>query len=281
MSAPLLIPSPQVAIPKKVINNIRVRPVQLGNGAKKQARGYDLFSEPYANIFICARKKSGKTVLINKILKECSSKKTHIIIVCPTVAKDRTYEKIIEYFENKGNVIDTFHDLKDSESGDVIADALASPTEEDKMEVEQPEVKKVIFTDDESGIEIVKKKRKPKADPYITPETIFVFDDLGSDLRSRAISQLMKTNRHYKCKVILSSQYVNDLEPQSIKQLDYFLSFRGHSQDKMALIHKHLDIAIPFDQFYELYKDATSSPFSFFYYANVDGEMRKNFNEKY
>ena len=49
---------------------------------------------------------------------------------------------------------------------------------------------------------IEKKERKLKK---LAPEYIFVFDDLGNDLRHPAITQLFKASRHYKAKVIVSS----------------------------------------------------------------------------
>ena len=51
-----------------------------------------------------------------------------------------------------------------------------------------------IFPKDEP---IERKQKK------FSPEYVFIFDDLGNDLRNRSITQLLKTSRHYKAKVIV------------------------------------------------------------------------------
>ncbi len=48
-----------------------------------------------------------------------------------------------------------------------------------------------------------RKERKPKK---LGSEYIFILDDLGSDLRHASITQLCKVSRHYKAKLIFSSQ---------------------------------------------------------------------------
>src|SRR4051812_31180254 len=77
------------------------------------------------------------------------------------------------------------------------------------------------------------KKKKPKPQKHVAPDIIFVLDDLSTELRYKSVATLLKSNRHYRCKVILSSQYLHDLEPQSIAQLDYMLLFGGQTLDKL------------------------------------------------
>ena len=55
---------------EKSINSLKVVPVQSGIGKwdKTNCKGYDITPNgPYWNTFICARKKSGKSSLINLI----------------------------------------------------------------------------------------------------------------------------------------------------------------------------------------------------------------------
>src|SRR5205823_3520629 len=96
-----------------------------------------------------------------------------------------------------------------------------------------------------------------------------------------AVNILLKTNRHYKCKVILSSQYVNDLMPESLKQIDYFLLFGGHSIDKLEKIYKDADLPINFELFLKLYENATSAKYNFLYIDVRDVSFRKNFSHIY
>ena len=61
-------------------------------------------------------------------------------------------------------------------------------------------------------------------------------------------SNLLKKNRHYRSKVFILSQYLNDLKPEAIKQSDYMLIWGGQSIDKLKLVHKHLDLSLKFDK---------------------------------
>ena len=59
--------------------------------------------------------------------------------------------------------------------------------DEEKLD---PKPKMVLFPKEES---IERKPRKPKR---LAPEYVFIFDDLGNDLRHQSITQLFKTSRH-------------------------------------------------------------------------------------
>ena len=86
------------------INNQHVKAIPIPSSLdKRPIKGYDICEEIYANIFLCAKKKSGKTSALFKIMKECAIKKTIIIVFCSTVYKDENWIEIRKYFEKKGN----------------------------------------------------------------------------------------------------------------------------------------------------------------------------------
>ena len=130
--------------------------------------------------------------------------------------------------------------------------------------------KNPLDSDSEDEVE-----RKPK---YRSPEYLIILDDLSTELKSTSVTALLKKNRHFKAKIILSSQYLNDLLPAARKQLDYAILFRGHSEKKIAEIHRDLDVSIPVEEFYRVYKFATEEPYSFLYVDTVSGTFRRNFN---
>ena len=99
-------------------------------------------------------------------------------------------------------------------------------------------------------------------------------------MRHASIGNLLKTNRHYHAKVFISTQYITDLQPAALKQLDYFLCFRSFSEDKLEDIHRHLDLSIEFPEFLKIYKYATEEPYSFLYVDVRNDKFRKNFNEE-
>ena len=71
------------------------------------------------------------------------------------------------------------------------------------------------------------KKKKSKKAKFLAPEYMIIFDDLISELKSRSLFSLLKPHRHFKAKLIISSQWLNDLLPESRKQIDLFLLFKG------------------------------------------------------
>lgn len=257
------------------INDIMIKPVKQAKLRKEDVRGFEMFEELYANIFICAKKKSGKSTIIYNILKQCVGRDTRIFIFSATVHKDPTYLKILELFEGKGNTVLTFTSIMDGKTDNLmmIAEMLRDPKPEEPADDEE---KLDFIITSEPG----NKKRKPKPEKMVAPEVIFVLDDLSKELRSESIGMLLKTNRHYKSKVIISSQYPKDLKPESLKQLDYLLLLGKHTDDKLTEIYNQVDLSIPLDSFLRLYHYATSNPFSFLYIDVNKDEYRKNFNKE-
>ena len=74
------------------------------------------------------------------------------------------------------------------------------------------------------------KQKKPRKPKFKAPQIIFVFDDLSGELKTPSLIQLLKMNRHFLCKVIISSQYWNDIALEGRKQIDYVLLFKGLGQ---------------------------------------------------
>ncbi len=86
------------------INQQKVKAIPLPYEEKKPVRGCDVCSEPYANIFCVAKKKSGKTSVIHHLFKECTSKKTTIIIFCSSIYKDKNWISIRRWIEGEIHV---------------------------------------------------------------------------------------------------------------------------------------------------------------------------------
>jgi len=83
----------------KQINNHRVEAIPLPKDNRK-VRGAELCAEPYANIFLCGKKKSGKGCVIYHLLKHFVGKKTTVIIFCSTINKDKNYKVIPKWLED-------------------------------------------------------------------------------------------------------------------------------------------------------------------------------------
>ena len=186
----------------KKINNHVITPIPVDKIEADKIKGYDLIPKLYCTIFLCARKESGKTNCIFKILKECSTKKTKLYLISSTVYNDQNYEKICEYFENKGNEIHKFTSIKEAKLKPIV-EQLTKEAEErieaKKNKKVEPKKKLILFDDEEKE----KSEKKPKK---LAPEIIFVFDDLSTSLRDPDVSELIKKHRHFLTKVIVSSQ---------------------------------------------------------------------------
>ena len=278
----------------KQINCQYVKPIPIPDEDHRPIKGFDICEEVYANIFLCARKKSGKTSALFKILKECSSKKTIIIVFCSTAYKDKNWIQIRKYFEQKGMDIRVFTSIY--EDGQ---DQLANLVEDLKREAKEEEQKANRSEDEMDDIdkcddilarlgsgqasreEKEEPEKKPRRSKYQAPEYIIVFDDLSSELKSGSLLSLLKFNRHFKSKLIISSQWLHDLLPESRKQIDLFLIFKGFPDDKVALIYKDCDSGVPFDTFLRIYKKATKKPHSSMYVDTRSDQFRCNFDKQF
>ena len=79
----------------------------------------------------------------------------------------------------------------------------------------------------------------------------------------------------------MSSQYLHDLKPESIQQLDYILIWPGITESKLIKIYENLNLAIPYSLFKTLYENATQKEHNFLYVDIRNEAYRKNFNEVY
>ena len=144
----------------------------------------------------------------------------------------------------------------------------AEPTEKPKKK------KSLIIINDDSDDE----EEKPKRYKYRVPEYLFILDDLSTELSNPAVTSLLKKNRHFLSKVIISNQYWNDLAKSARKNMDYMIIFGAQPKDKLQEIHKELDLSLTFDEFYKLYKYATKERFSFLYIDVVNETFRRSFD---
>ena len=260
----------------KRINNEKVELVpQMGGSDKRPIKGNALFPELYSNIFLCARKNSGKTSLIYTILKKCSGRDTKILAFVSTLFKDPAWLGIQEWAKKKGVYFEGHTSLSDEDNSDILD--LFVKSEQIPEEVEQEENKTaIVIKDDET--EDPEKEKKEKKEKYVAPEWIIILDDLSDEIKSRSLVALLKKNRHLKAKVIVSSQYFNDLLPSARKQIDTFIIFGGEPEAKLKEIYRSASVSIPFQQFQEWYHHATKDKYNFFYVDTRKDKFRQNFN---
>lgn len=263
----------------KQINDEKVKPTkfQFGGTDDRPIKGASLFDEIYSNIFLLGKKKSGKSTVINKIIRSCSTRETTVIVIASTVDKDNEYKAMKYYCETKGILFQGYTSM--NEDGVNVLEALITKLQREAVEDEdEPEVKQKglgLFEYEDDN------ETKSKKIKYRAPEYIIVLDDISTELRNPILVKLMKMNRHFKSKIVISSQYCNDLLPAQLRQLDYCLVFKNETEDKLFKLHRDLDLAVDISTFLKLYYNATSEKYNFFYIDVRLEKYRRNFSHEY
>ena len=310
----------------KKINDINVKGVNLPNLNTLPVRGKDISTDPFANFYICAKKNSGKTCLIARIIREMTDKFTRFVIICPTAEHDATYGVIIRRLRRRGCQVDVHTSLMNGKVSvftellnelvpqQEFAQVLAAPQQEesgfpDEDFGQEPEPQMLCRFDDVEPMAPIrdsfgqllpaktrreniingkgavrrKKRKKTRADrKKKCCDICVIFDDNGKAGRHKSVGDWIVKNRHFKSLNLFSSQYPNDLAPQSFQNIDRFIAFQGHSKDKLKTIHEILDVSYSFENFLRLYKIATAKKYDFMY-LNVRQNLdtRQNFNNRF
>lgn len=280
----------------KKINREVVKPCVVVETDIKRIKGGALFPIVYPNIFVCAKKGSGKTSVIFHILKKCTSNPTELFIFSNTHDVDPTWGKIKEWLDAKGVTSFFFKSIKNGKEDTLteIMDSMRNgETEEETNDkpVMPPIVRPIFFSQHEEEAwvkkqqqkeekEIEKKKKKQNGKGKIYPKRIFIFDDISSELKSATLDTLLKQNRHFKSMVIVSSQYYKDLKPSARGQFQFFLVFKNIKEDTLEVIYKDSGVNIDYEDFVKMYRKATEANYSFFYIDTKNMKYRQNFNKE-
>lgn len=265
----------------KKINKLKVVPINTPKIPPEKIKGYDMFPEIYSNIFLLGKRRHGKTNTIFTILKNCCNKSTRIVVFCSTAYNDASWKHIREYFKSKGNDIEIHTAVK--EDGEDVLNNLVEELKQNEIDKEialsKPKERKIKFIKFEDSSD--DEEDKPKKEKKEAPEIIIVFDDMSKQLRSDAVFTLMKKNRHFKSKLILSSQAYKDLHPDSRENLDYMLIFGDTPEADLQEVLKDTKLKISWKLFNEIYNNAVSKKYSFLYCDIINNSFRKGFNKLY
>lgn len=296
------------------INTVKIDPVVVPSKDEAKRKGYDIFPAVKQWIcYICARKGSGKTSLINSIIEKTTNKKTTIYLFVSTYKVDPTWIKIIEDLTDKGYTIHAFDSIFEGRGKaginnlEPIVKELNSGQAETSLQstpnlIEKPAAKKqhlmdrfglpckpinlfgegepapAPYTLNEQLISKPQPERKKKKSKSNASANLFIFDDIANQLQNPAVTALLKIHRHSDSNVIVSSQSLNDLALSALYQINFFIAFKGLSEAKLEECWRKLDISIPFDIYLAAYKHATAEKYDFFYLNTRTDELRRNFN---
>ena len=117
----------------KQLNAIEIKPVKVPKQKKKDILGYEMFPVQYSNIFITARKNSGKSNLVYRIVENCTNRYTKVLIFAATVNKDPVYKKMIKMLSKRN--IDTVASTDFMVDGiDLLAEFMGSQPRDERTE---------------------------------------------------------------------------------------------------------------------------------------------------
>ena len=262
----------------KKINNVEIEPLKIKPINLDKIKGRDLFPKLYGNIFLCAHQRSGKSTVIYNIIRDCTDKNTQLYIFCSNHNTDEAYQEIKKLIEKKGLFVEFYTSLIDIDSKINELELIMKDIQETIPEEEEKDLTDTQYNEIEHCYEHIKIKiKKSPKDKKQAPKNIFIFDDFSHELKNKWLIKLLKEPTHYRSKVIISTQYLHDLEPGSRDQINFWLIFKDQPRDKLDIIHKHSSLKMPIEVFYKIYDDVTLEKYNFLYIEKA-GELRKNFN---
>ena len=276
----------------KTYNSVKINDCKLTCPKVKKKdnnwKGKDILDVRFWIMSILAKRRSGKTTLIYNLIKQFAHKHMIILFFVPTFYKDNVYESIRNYLDRKGIVyqgntsieneekIDLIDVFMKENSGEGLNEEIGNEETVSQPIIQQPQIPVCNF-----GENVI--DSQSKVDNNVEPEYMIIFDDMSSQLRHPSIVKLCKNSRHFKCKIILSSQSIVDLTPSQHSQIDYCVLFKNFNFDSIEQIYKRLQPNLSFEEFYELYKNITESKTgkynNFLLIDRNKEEYRKNLNE--
>lgn len=268
------------SLKEKRVNNYQIVLPKSDKKKEEKWKGQDLFDVRWFVMGIIGKRKSGKTSLIYTLLKAFSRRNTKVIFFVPTFWKDASYEQIRQFCESKNIGFSNFGSIVDEGVNNLsIMMKIFEDTPPEGENKEQP-------LDVSKHLSITPISSDP-ADREARPEDfeyIFVFDDISTELRDKALQKLVKNSRHYKAKIIISSQGATDAHPNLYSQLDYLCLFKNLNTDSLKHIFDKIEPNIDYDEFVKLYFQITETKDdrglnSFMLIDRSRNEIRKNLDK--
>ena len=291
------------------VNNIKITPLINQKFNKKTVHGYQFFPNPYNNVALVARTKSGKTNCIYRTLENTLKSNTNVIIFCPSVNTDPTYKKmksmlkqkkcnvkVYEHFEEKGvNHIENLVSLL-SEKAEKKNGGGGEEKKHGKIDFKLS-MDEILFTHDpmieneseapmSGGAEPPKSKPEKKKKGKLAPEYVLIIDDLSSLCRHKSITRLLCKARHMKMRVFISIHSIMDLDKAAWGQLANIFLFPNISEERIEQVADKCGLSFKGDTkkrrvLCDLYDQATALPYNFLNCNTQNMTFRRNYDEQY
>ena len=240
------------------VNDYKIEPKVKSKIDKRPYSYSNVFNHPFPNIYLCAKKNSGKSVLISNLIDILADKKnTEVIIFSSTIKNDQLF---IEYVKKRNK---DGYNIKVSKN----PDDLHTHTDLVEKFLDDPKRSKVYYDY-----------------PRQFPLAIYIMDDFRISLREdKYLNDIASRNRHYKSVIIYSSQRYRDVSTIVRINLNVLVLFAGMNEVNIKTCYEECinDMKLSYEDFKLLYDDATREKYGFLY-IDVDlQEFRKNLSNKY
>jgi len=241
----------------------------------------DILEDAHGAISVFAPSNSGKSVVVSNLVKwltEKRPKKHEVIIFSKTLnfESEGTYRELIKELRKKGVKVEAFDNIErqiprptDFNPSRVIHESLITPLFErlKKEAIEYQESKerkkpteaqmaergpRLTERGTEQCVQVHKKPSEAVKEEF--RYKIIVFDDIAGATRgNEPLNEFIKMARHYKARVILSSQSLVDASKTFREQIKTLILFRGLDEDRLRTIYEAMHPAPSFDEWVETY----------------------------
>lgn len=255
------------------INHEHIEPTPIKDEPDK-GRGQLLFpGTRFPNVALCARKGTGKSVIIEHIFKHYFTNLTpkekeqlQIMVFSKNALKDQRWIAILERAK------------KEKLSIKVRENMAMTPKEQEAALKFNPPYEGADYL--EFFVHILN-HTKTDTDPEKRHIYHLFFDDQTRATRSPAMSELLAMNRHKFFMTVVAEQdwvYVNE---DGRLQFDFAMIGHGMPPDRLKEVYEDMSVQMPFDVFEDIYHDVCDDKkkFCFLHINKETGNLRRNFDE--
>jgi len=198
-------------------------------------------------IVLCAKRRSGKSILLRYLVKKSEKQFSKIFVICPTEDINKFYQK--DEFIPKQNIFKEYNE----EWVETLLNSMAKVNEGLTEGVDNDKAKKVLL----------------------------ILDDCGSDSNFHQLQTLKKLftrGRHCFISVIITAQYPNQISPVGRTNCDYILVGQLN-EESIKLISDEYRRLLTQQEFIKMYEEFTTD-FQFLL-INNNSTKSKDLNEIY
>jgi hypothetical protein len=278
---------------------------------KLPVKGREIFAHPYGTIAFVGKTGSGKSVTMFHYIKHTLDKRTKVFIISTTVTFDKLWVHARDYMDKQGIKYEHFPEIKMEGKNGKLVNVLKSYIcplmdsyvekkydkngwkEDESLEFmdhlmpsksDKPLPKRLYGLCVLNGPPAPEYQRKHDPNEHLVdrvPDFAIFFDDVSElDLKSRILTDLIKRNRHFRCRVFIGTQHLIHVKKDAWDQIHCVHMWDGFSGDYMEKMHKRVNTRLPRENYMWLYDRVTEQPHTFLTHYPIATAIPNNKNEE-